>query len=235
MVGRGFRLCPGKTDCLVLDYGGNVLRHGPVDQINADVEKEKGTGEAPMKECPSCHEYVLAAAAVCPQCGHEFPPRAKAKHEAKASEQGILTGQATETTYAVRSVHYSVHVKRDAPADHPRTLRVEYEIGWKWHQSEWICLEHPAGSYARGKAHAWWSLRSNLPAPETIDEAVEIARAGGLAPTLSITVRTVAGEKYARIVNYQLGDKPLGVDPGDADETGLAAAPMGVADEDIPF
>ena len=30
MVGRGFRLCEGKTDCLVLDFGGNVLRHGPV-------------------------------------------------------------------------------------------------------------------------------------------------------------------------------------------------------------
>ena len=27
MVGRGFRLHPGKADCLVLDFGGNVLRH----------------------------------------------------------------------------------------------------------------------------------------------------------------------------------------------------------------
>ncbi|MFN5959317.1 MAG: DEAD/DEAH box helicase [Planctomyces sp.] len=33
MVGRGFRLHPGKTDCLVLDFGGNVLRHGPVAAI----------------------------------------------------------------------------------------------------------------------------------------------------------------------------------------------------------
>ena len=27
MVGRGTRLHPGKEDCLILDYGGNVLRH----------------------------------------------------------------------------------------------------------------------------------------------------------------------------------------------------------------
>ena len=32
-VGRGFRLCPGKQNCLVLDFGGNILRHGPVDQV----------------------------------------------------------------------------------------------------------------------------------------------------------------------------------------------------------
>ncbi len=30
MVGRGFRLHPGKQNCLVLDFGGNVLRHGPI-------------------------------------------------------------------------------------------------------------------------------------------------------------------------------------------------------------
>ena len=33
MVGRGFRLHPSKTDCLVLDFGGNILRHGPVDAL----------------------------------------------------------------------------------------------------------------------------------------------------------------------------------------------------------
>ena len=31
MVGRGFRLHLGKHNCLVVDFGGNVLRHGPVD------------------------------------------------------------------------------------------------------------------------------------------------------------------------------------------------------------
>jgi len=33
MVGRSFRMCPGKRDALILDFGGNVLRHGPVDSI----------------------------------------------------------------------------------------------------------------------------------------------------------------------------------------------------------
>ena len=31
MAGRGTRLAPGKENCLVLDFAGNVSRHGPVD------------------------------------------------------------------------------------------------------------------------------------------------------------------------------------------------------------
>ncbi|MBK9187351.1 MAG: DEAD/DEAH box helicase [Phycisphaerales bacterium] len=54
MVGRGFRLHPGKADCLVLDFGGNVLRHGPVDAVRVK-EPGAGEGEAPAKECPRCH------------------------------------------------------------------------------------------------------------------------------------------------------------------------------------
>ena len=40
-VGRGFRLHPGKQDCLVLDFGGNVLRHGPVDQIRVQERRRR--------------------------------------------------------------------------------------------------------------------------------------------------------------------------------------------------
>ncbi len=33
MAGRGTRLAPGKDNCLVLDFAGNVARHGPVDAV----------------------------------------------------------------------------------------------------------------------------------------------------------------------------------------------------------
>lgn len=48
MVGRGFRPYPGKTDCLVLDAGGNFARLGA---INADLEK--GDSRAGLWECTS--------------------------------------------------------------------------------------------------------------------------------------------------------------------------------------
>jgi DNA repair protein RadD len=51
MVGRGFRLYPGKQNGLVLDFGGNLLRHGPVDQVQPRSRKAAGNGHAPVKEC----------------------------------------------------------------------------------------------------------------------------------------------------------------------------------------
>ena len=206
MVGRGFRLAPGKDDCLVLDFGGNILRHGPVDAVRI-AEPSAARGEAPAKECPECQAVIAAGYAVCPECGYEFPPRDRERHDREASTAEILSGETTETEYEVQDTHYGIHTKRGADEDHPRTLRVEYQVGWNHWQSEWVCLEHTG--YARAKAEAWWRERSDEPVPVTADEAVDMAEAGALAPTLAITVRNVAGEKFDRIVAYQLGPKPV--------------------------
>lgn len=237
MVGRGFRLCEGKSDCLVLDFGGNVLRHGPVDAISVE-DPSKGTGDAPAKECPQCHALIATGYANCPNCGHAFPPPETSKHEATASADGILSGQVTLTDYPVSEVFYSVHTKRDAPPDHPRTLRAEYQIGWRRYKSEWICLEHPSGSYARAKAESWWRLHSSDPPPTNVDEAVAIAQIGGLANTTAIQVRSVAGEKYDRIVDHTLGEIPpaTGYVRSEADESDLPPpAEYSLAEDEIPF
>lgn len=205
MVGRGFRLHPSKENCLVLDFGNNVLRHGPVDQIKI-TQRESGAGTAPAKECPECQAVIAAGFSTCPQCGYVFPPPDRQKHDAKASEEGILSGQVTMTMYEVKDISYSVHVKRGADEDAPRTLRVDYLVGWNLYKSEWICLEH--SGYARGKAVAWWKRRSSDPVPDSIERAVEIALGGGLAATTAITVRSVTGEQYERIIDYQLGPMP---------------------------
>lgn len=205
MVGRGFRLHPSKENCLVLDFGNNVLRHGPVDQIKI-TQRESAAGTAPAKECPECQAVIAAGFSTCPQCGYVFPPPDRQKHDAKASEEGILSGQVTTTTYEVKDISYSVHVKRGADEDAPRTLRVDYLVGWNLYKSEWICLEH--SGYARGKAVAWWKRRSSDPVPDSIERAVEIALGGGLAATTAITVRSVTGEQYERIIDYQLGPMP---------------------------
>ena len=70
MVGRGFRLSESKSDCLILDYGDNITRHGPVDQIRIVDKRPTGGGEAPVKECENCHEVVAAGFRECPECGH---------------------------------------------------------------------------------------------------------------------------------------------------------------------
>lgn len=230
-LGRGFRLHPGKADCLVLDFGGNALRHGPVDALRVPKSDAEGAGEAPAKECPQCQAVVAAGYARCPQCGFEFPERRKAKHAPEASTESVLSGEVRTAEHAVQETFYSVHAKRDASPDHPRTLRVDYLVGWLQYKSEWVCLEHTG--WARSRAEAWWAQRSNVPAPRSVEEAVALAQGGALCATLSVTVRSVAGEKYDHIVGYRLGPKPEYREPGwDGEEP--AGNPETVSDE-IPF
>jgi DNA repair protein RadD len=229
MVGRGFRLHPGKTDCLILDFGGNVLRHGPVDQLRVDGLGSNGTGPAPAKECPQCHEIIAAGYAQCPACGHVFPPPERRTHDGIASSEGILSDQASRTEYEVEETFYAVHVKRDAPPDAPRTMRVDYRIGFNHYVSEWVCLEHDG--YARQKAVQWWRSRSNEPVPDTVEQAVELADMGALAPTRNITVMHKPGDKYDRIVAYRLGDKP----PRPESAEGLPEYVQPIDESEIPF
>jgi DNA repair protein RadD len=219
MLGRGFRLHPAKTNCLVLDFGGNILRHGPVDALQIkDKSDRRGNIEAPAKECPNCQALIHASYSVCPDCGHEFPPPERDKHDGSASTAGVLSGEVTETDYDVSSVYYSIHTKRGAPPEHPKTLRVDYRCGFNEYHSEWICVAHPKGSYAWQKASTWWQARSSELMPETVEQAVELAENGALAQPLSITVRSVTGEKFDRITNYELGSIPPRVDGSDERE-----------------
>ncbi len=81
MVGRGLRTVdpaefPGmvKTDCVVLDFGTASLMHGSLEQeVNLDGELHQG--EAPTKECPSCHAEVPRSCRECPLCGHVWEPQ----------------------------------------------------------------------------------------------------------------------------------------------------------------
>lgn len=77
MVGRGMRIAAGKTDCLVLDFAGNVKRHGPITEVQPPKHKGAGTGDAPVKICGECAELVHASVKICPCCGCEFPPAPK--------------------------------------------------------------------------------------------------------------------------------------------------------------
>jgi DNA repair protein RadD len=204
MVGRGFRLHPGKANCLVLDFGGNVVRHGPIDQLQINVE-ERGNGEAPAKECPDCLALIATGYARCPQCGHVFPPREFRLHEARASETSVLAAKVTTTRSAVNDVLYSVHTKLGAP-DGPKSMRVDYLVGRWTRKSEWVCFEHDG--FARHKAEAWWRQRSPDPVPSTAQHAVDIANNGGLALTKAIVLRRVEGEKYERIIGYEIDELP---------------------------
>lgn len=204
VVGRGTRLHPGKEYCLVLDYGGNIMRHGPVDCVSPRGKVAgKREGVSPTKECPECGSLMHTAYTVCPDCGYEFPKQAPS-HGFTADGTPILSGEITEKTYAVSDVFYSVHTRKGADESIPKTLRVEYQVGANF-ISEWVCPEHTG--WARQKFEAWWNARAAVPPPKTTKEAADLANDGYLARPISIQVRHVSGERFDRVIGYELEPK----------------------------
>ncbi|WP_026463512.1 DEAD/DEAH box helicase [Adhaeribacter aquaticus] len=75
MVGRGLRPALGKSCCTVIDQGGNVYMHGPVDleeEYSLEDKPKKGGGAPPMKECPNCFLLQHTGAQVCKECNYVF-------------------------------------------------------------------------------------------------------------------------------------------------------------------
>lgn len=75
MVGRAARVVPGlKDEFTVLDFGGNIDRHGLWNAVR-DWEaifrnpKEALVGPAPYIECQNCGALLLAATRICEFCG----------------------------------------------------------------------------------------------------------------------------------------------------------------------
>ena len=74
-AGRGSRPWPGKTDYILLDFGGNLKRHkDPMGYQAYDISEPPELDDQLMtKTCPECKAEISIFAQVCPECGHEFP------------------------------------------------------------------------------------------------------------------------------------------------------------------
>lgn len=196
-VGRGFRLAEGKTDCLVLDYAGNVLEHGPVDAIRVRPgrgNKAASVQTAAAKECPACSAILAAGYRTCPDCGHVFA-QGEPGHLDRPVDAPVLSVRREPARHVVHSVKYDRHQK----AGKPVCLRVIYQCGLR-RFSEYVCLEH--GGMARAAALRWWQARADAPPPRTVEEAIGVAYQ--LPRPVAITVDE--NEKYPRIVGVEMGE-----------------------------
>ncbi|MER2529745.1 MAG: DEAD/DEAH box helicase [Candidatus Competibacter denitrificans] len=175
IMGRGMRPTPEKIrleadgrkrGCLVLDFCGNVERHGPLDGLRLNRPGPKKP--EPLKTCPQCHaDNVRLFAKTCPQCGYGFPASEPEPAIPTVNQRAIIAGIMPPTRYPVHRVSYAKHVGQSGVP----TLRVDYYFGLQRIASEWVCLEHTG--YARRKAEAWWRARADHQAPACVDEALQ--------------------------------------------------------------
>lgn len=234
ICGRGTRLAAGKENCLVLDFAGNVKRHGPVDAIlietgpRASTKTKADVDEVQGKECPGCHELVALNTRTCPACDHEWPVIDKPKHDAVADATTPILTTEPPVWVRVDDVRYFRHAKDGKTP----SMRVEYGCGLQVYR-EWICFEHEPGSFPRGKAVQWWRERGEGEVPATVNEALR--RAHDLLPPGEIRVRLKG--KFWEIIGrrgvYE-GDPPVAEEPA-WEPPARPWQTAAYADDDIPF
>lgn len=196
MVGRGLRPYPEKANCLILDYAHCIDEHGPIDCLDGGVAK--------LHTCTQCDNVFSRAVKVCPICELEIPKqeieraeaeeREKRLHEARASNQNILSGE-PET---VKVDNVTVH--RHAKEGKPDSLRVEYRCGLQVYR-EWVCLDHTG--VAGDKAWAWWRKRFGDPVPK-VSEAMESIFISGSILEMTESIIVQRRGKYHEITGHNL-------------------------------
>lgn len=167
-----------KPNCLVLDFGMNATRHGPVDYVSKPVKGGDGEpGLAPAKTCPECGEIVHAAKRECSGCGFKFPEPERKGTLTPGKAQVLRSGSVDAIEWEkVRDVTLHRHEKNGIAS-----MRVEYLVDMDVVR-EWVCFDH--SGYARQRAEVWWRRAAGTPVPMSTAEALQ--RVGEVRPISSI-------------------------------------------------
>ena len=205
MIGRGLRpwTCTvtgiRKTECIVLDYGENVMRHGPINAVRPKEKKDRkdGAPQVMAKECPHCQALIAMACRVCPVCGKELPCMSNGPNHGTRPSDAPLLAVASAGEYVWRDVmgmQVCEHGK-SLPGS-IRSMRVEYRVGAAEWVREWVCPEHTG--YARNKAEQWMNARGyNL---LSVDDALAVEW------PMPKRIKVKTGGKFIEVVEHDLGD-----------------------------
>jgi len=163
MIGRGSRINVDKTHFNILDFGGNLNRHGDYSEKrlwSVWHEESKGGGIPPVKECGfdsegkpitsnkiGCRRLILAMYTICPFCGFKYP-------EKKLEEVELTLKTPTATGKKIKDM----------------TAGELYEY-WKYkgHKPAWLWRQlwykgRESAIYKFGRQHNW--------KPATINKAI---------------------------------------------------------------
>lgn len=192
-VGRGTRTAEGKTNCLVLDYGGNIERHGPIDliQIKSRKDKKSEVSVAPHKGCPVCGCVVPIKVSNCPSCDYVFPDNTK-ELEIKPTSAPVLSDIETHEVIGTT-------IKRHKKMGKPDSFKIEYQCKDVFVPfADYLCFDH--GGFATSAAQRKWLQRGGRPfSPKTVAEA--FARQNEISPVCQISV--IKRGKYHEILSVK--------------------------------
>lgn len=164
-----------KQNCLVLDYAGNTMRLGPINDPQIPNKKGKGTGEVPIKLCRDdntvdgafgCGAYNHISSRWCCDCSSEFTFEVKIKQTAAVHQLVKKSEVPKVTEFTVDKVVYALHRKTGKP----NSIKVTYHCGMRAF-TEYVLAWHLTG--VRHKGMKWWEERTEIPLPKSAADAMQ--------------------------------------------------------------
>lgn len=194
-AGRGMRIHPGKENCRLLDFGCNIFRHGPIDNVTLRRSGERHDtprAAAKIRICPHCEEVNKRSASLCSACGESL---IAAKDEKLiAVESGLDAIGGANRPHAewtrVRAMDGRIHSKPGSPPSFRLIFRTDF--GWV---SEFLAVQHPS-SGARWHAGNKWRRLSrdrSRPPPASAQEAAARFHRGELERPARVLVESEGG------------------------------------------
>lgn len=172
-IARGIGLFEGKTECLLLDFTGNLAKFGtlgnPIWRYFGAEKKKVGKAQ---KVCPACESAINIGRETCPDCGYIFLKEdieKELKHDAEADLKSDMSkAKSAERIYSIGYINYTEHT---SPAGN-KSLKVTY------HSGKFTCYDFIPFSnqlfWARKKVQNFMKGRSNV-IPTTLEAALKLA------------------------------------------------------------
>lgn len=133
ICGRGTRVSPNKTDCLILDHAGNVTRHGFITE-ERDAIIDGKPSEAKLDSaitCFSCYAVFMRAQMIndcCPMCGVPVNKEQIEKSRTLKRVDGELV-EIIELTEEQKAIREMKLLKKERK-------RKGYAAGWVFYQMQ---------------------------------------------------------------------------------------------------
>lgn len=203
MWGRGLRSSPstGKTDCLLLDFSGNIRRFyddftdvyfdgfkSLDDGEQADRKIRKDELEFEPKGCPKCHHTPFRRK--CLKCGYEKESHSRAEEVAGTMKE-IRIGKEKAADSRAHLWQQLCHYAAKAKSPHGRAWHLfkditgtEPPVGWRWHSTAPVAptaatlrkIQQLNIAFARGKqagaARAYRAAKSDISLKEGFERSM---------------------------------------------------------------
>ena len=205
ILGRVLRTHLSKTNAMVLDYGENIKRFGPIDEIGPPPTKEekKQAKKTPFKLCGSCNKMVGFLEKVCPFCQNKFGGDLTPNHGTQASTETVTEFKQKIRDVNIDNVSYSKHVdKKGKPS-----LKITYHNGLEA-IDDYLYFE--GENWQRIQACRWWEHHAaddiSMHCPKHIDTAIAELKAYGIKKisSISIDVTTAKETSTGSLIGHKI-------------------------------